>query len=208
MIRDHDFAPMTGMRLARHLYYAAALAFVAIGCTRNPSTSTGSRPSVVVLVRHGERATSAGDDPSLSDAGRARAAALADALGDAHVTRVITTQFRRTQETAAPLADRLGLRSTVIPIDLGDIRRYVAAVSDSVRRSGGVTLIVGHQNTVPAVIRALGGPTIPEICAEDYGDLYILVLGVRPGPSLLHETFGAPHPAHSATCAAAPTAPH
>ncbi len=208
MIRDHDCAPMTRVRLTRLASRTITLAFVAMGCTRSPSTSTGSRPSVVVLVRHGEKATSAGDDPSLSDAGHARAAALADALGDAHVTHVITTQFRRTQETAAPLAERLGLRPTVIPIDLSDIRRYVAAVSDSVRRSGGVTLIVGHQNTVPAVIRALGGPATPEICAEDYGDLYILVLGVRPGPSLMHETFGVPHPAHSATCAAAPTTPH
>ncbi len=199
---------MTGVRLTRLLYCAVALAFVAIGCTRSPATPTGSPSSVVLLVRHGERATSAGDDPSLSDAGRARAAALADALGDAHVTRVITTQFRRTQETAAPLVDRLGLRSTVIPIDLSNTRSYVAAVSDSVRRSGGVTLVVGHQNTVPAVIRALGGPAIPEICADDYGDLYILVLGVQPGPSLMHATFGAPHPAHNAACAAAPTTPH
>ncbi len=199
---------MTGGQLTRLLYPAVTLAFVAIGCARSPSTPTRSPASVVLLVRHGEKARSTGNDPPLSDAGRARAAALADALGDAHVTRVITTQFRRTQETASPLVDRLRLRPIVIPIDLGDIRSYVAAVSDSLLRSGGVTLIVGHQNTVPAVISALGGSAIPEICADDYGDLYILVLGVRPRPSLMRAMFGAPHPAHGATCATALTTPH
>ena len=208
MIRDHDCAPMTRVRLTRLASRTITLAFVAMGCTRSPSTSTGSRPSVVVLVRHREKATSAGDDPSLSDAGHARAAALADALGDAHVTHVITTQFRRTQETAAPLAERLGLRPTVIPIDLSDIRRYVAAVSDSVRRSGGVTLIVGHQNTVPAVIRALGGPATP-------GDLRrglwrFVYPGSRRTPrSITHaRDVRSPAPSTQRDVRAAPTTPH
>ena len=39
-----------------------------------------AQPSLVVLVRHGEKATEGGSDPSLSEAGKARAQALADAM--------------------------------------------------------------------------------------------------------------------------------
>ena len=69
----------------------------------------------VFLVRHAERAdTTPGaarrwpTDPDLSDAGRARAESLAAALKDAKITAIYTTEFKRTQQTAAPLAKALG----------------------------------------------------------------------------------------------------
>jgi hypothetical protein len=44
------------------------------------------------------------------------------------------------------------------------------------RHPGGVVLVVGHNNSVPAIIAALGGPRLPEICESTYGDLFILQL--------------------------------
>jgi phosphohistidine phosphatase SixA len=151
-----------------------------------PETGT----AIVLLVRHADKASVASLDPPLSETGEARAAALADALRDAGVTRILVDQSQRTQQTAIPLSRR-GLHAEVIPIDWNDPTAQVHAIADSARRPGAVTLVIGHRNTVPETIRLLGGPTVPEMRDTDYDDLYIMVLG--PGsatPVLIHASYG------------------
>jgi broad specificity phosphatase PhoE len=150
----------------------------------------GSSRAVVVLVRHADKAAAATNDPPLSDAGRARAAALADALRDAAVTRIIVDQSRRTQETAVPLSQRRGIRPEVVPIDWNDPAPQVRAIADSVKRPGNVTLVIGHRNTVPALIRALGAPPVAAMRDQDYDDLYVLVLGAPGAPVVIHASYG------------------
>lgn len=167
---------------------AAMLAFA--GLPLAMSTLPSTRSAVVLVIRHADKAVAATNDPPLSDAGRTRAAALADALRDAGITRVIVDQSQRTQETAAPFSQREGVHPTVVPIDWSDPAPQVRAIADSVRRPGGVTLVIGHRNTIPAIIRALGGPTIPDIPDSAYDDLYMLVLS--PGsaaPVFIHATY-------------------
>ena len=55
-------------------------------------------------------ATSMANDPDLSDVGRTRAQALATALKDAGVTAIFVTEYKRTQQTAEPLAKLLGIQ--------------------------------------------------------------------------------------------------
>ncbi|MGW4159900.1 histidine phosphatase family protein [Streptomyces sp. NPDC004788] len=80
--------------------------------------------TTLVLLRHGETlltpqrrlSGSGGSNPGLSPAGRRQADAVADAL--AHrggVEAVVTSPMRRCQETAQPVAARLGLRVQVDP---------------------------------------------------------------------------------------------
>src|SRR5215203_3829760 len=71
-------------------------------------------PTIVVLVRHAEKATSPGNDAGLTEAGRARADALADALHDARVDAVITSQYERTRMTAEPIAAARHLTPLVV----------------------------------------------------------------------------------------------
>ena len=70
---------------------------------------------VVFVVRHTEKATAGGNDPELSPAGHKRADALAQILKDSQITAVFVTEFKRTQETAAPLATATHLTPTIIP---------------------------------------------------------------------------------------------
>ena len=65
--------------------------------------------STIFIVRHAEKAESGGTDPDLSEPGKARAESLANILKDAGITAIYTTEFKRTQETAAPLAKILGI---------------------------------------------------------------------------------------------------
>lgn len=156
-------------------------------------------PTVVVLVRHAEKAPEGGRDPELSAAGAARADSLAVALADAGVDAVITTELRRTRLTAGPLLRALRLEPEVVPTGGGDA--HVRAVAEAVRRHAGHTvLVVGHSNTVHAIVGALGGPALDELCDHEYGNLFVLVL--RPGgrPSLLRTRYGAPDPAPTAPC--------
>ncbi|MEU6212480.1 bifunctional RNase H/acid phosphatase [Streptomyces sp. NPDC047023] len=79
-------------------------------------------PATFVLLRHGETALtpqkrfsgSGGSDPELSPAGRRQAAAVAEALAArGTIQTVVSSPLRRCRETAAGVADRLGLAVTV-----------------------------------------------------------------------------------------------
>jgi phosphohistidine phosphatase SixA len=156
--------------------------------------------SLVFLVRHAEKAEEPASDPSLTAAGVARAQALAAALRDAGVTAIITTQLRRTRDTAQPLANARGLTPEVVPISRSTVSTNVEAIVAAVRRhAGGVVLIVGHNNSVPAIIAALGGPRLPEICESTYGDLFVLQLSARE-PRLVRAHYGPPGSDSGADC--------
>ncbi|MGH9665016.1 MAG: histidine phosphatase family protein, partial [Bryobacteraceae bacterium] len=70
--------------------------------------------ATVILVRHAERASGMTADALLNAQGEARARRLAEALRDAGVRAIYTTEVRRTQQTAAPLAEWLHLKPIVI----------------------------------------------------------------------------------------------
>jgi phosphohistidine phosphatase SixA len=115
---------------------------------------------LVFLTRHAERAdgredTNAPGHPELSKAGQARARKLARMLKDAGITDIFVTEARRTHETAAPLAKALGLTPKVVP---WAERASIAARIESC--AGDAVLVVGHVDTVPDAIAALGGPDV------------------------------------------------
>ena len=140
----------------------------------------------IFVVRHAERAdagtggaTMMATDPELSDAGRARAQALAAALKDAKISAIYTTEYKRTRQTAEPLARALGLEITVVPAR--DMAAMIAKV-----KSGGNALVVGHSNTVGPVIEALGVAEPVKLSDEDYDNLFVVVRGETPTLVRLH----------------------
>jgi phosphohistidine phosphatase SixA len=162
-------------------------------------------PAMVVLVRHAERAAEPKDDPGLTEAGAARAGALAAALDQAGVTAIITTELRRTRDTAAPLAKARGLTPEIVAAR--GATAHAEAVAAAVRRHpGGVVLVVGHSNTVPSIIAALGGPKLPDLCDAAYSDLFVLATAgtpeglAAPGGRLVRSRYGAPDPPGASEC--------
>ena len=141
---------------------------------------------IVVLVRHAEPAAG-GTDPGLSTAGRRRAAILAKMLAGAGITAIFTSELRRTKETAAPLAHLL----SIVPVEIaGD----PTAAATQIKAAGKRVLVVGHTNTVPQIIGALGGPANVVINATEFDRLF--ALPVLDGPahgadSLLTLHYGA-----------------
>jgi broad specificity phosphatase PhoE len=91
----------------------------------------------VILVRHAEKASAPADDPPLTRDGQRRAEALADAVKNARPTAVITTNLRRTVETAQPSAMAANITAEQISINPEDVSQNVAAVAIAVRRHQG-----------------------------------------------------------------------
>jgi len=157
-----------------------------------------AQPTVVVLVRHAEKAAAPADDPPLTEAGRARASALAAALANTAVQAVITTELTRTRETARPLVDARHLTPEIVHSGARDA--HAKAVAEAVRAHMGQTvLVVGHSNTIPAIIAALGGPKLPDICDTQYSNFYTLVIREKK-VDLVVSSFGAPSPDPATTC--------
>jgi broad specificity phosphatase PhoE len=159
-----------------------------------PPAEDKGMPALVVLVRHAEKAAEPADDPPLTPAGLERARALVPALKDAGVTAIIISDTLRSRATAEPLAQALGLLPIVVGSSGGDAASRAAAVAAEVRRHpDGVVVVVGHSNTIPAIVAALGGPRLPDIPDKEFSQLLLL----RPaagGARLVRARYGAKDP--------------
>lgn len=145
--------------------------------------------TVIVLVRHAEKAALPPGDPGLAPAGERRARALADRLAQAPLGAVYATPYRRTQLTAAPAARVHGLAVTIRPA--GESAPSLARVLRQ-RHAGQTVLVVGHSNTVPALVLELTGIAVAPIDEADYGRLYTITLSSNAPPSLGQERFDPP----------------
>jgi broad specificity phosphatase PhoE len=149
-------------------------------------------PMTVVVVRHAEKAATPADDPPLTADGQARAQALFDALRDAHVGAIITTQLLRTRSTAEPTATALGIKPEVV---VAGGANHAKDVAGAIRTHVGKTvLVVGHSNTVPAIIEALGAKRPSAICDSKYDDLFIVTIASDGTAGVVHSTYGVRSP--------------
>lgn len=157
------------------------------------------RQPTVIIVRHAEKASQTERDPALSEIGFIRAAALDSVMLHARVTAVIVTPFRRTVETAALVATRYLLKPIVIPVE-GGVAAHAYAVARAARGFDGVVLIVGHSNTVLPIVRALGGPTLPDLCDSSYAQLFAVRIDADGAGRMIRSQYGAPDPAGPTFC--------
>jgi broad specificity phosphatase PhoE len=172
-----------------------------------PAFVQGQLPlRAVLVVRHGEKATTPKENPPLSPAGEARARALLDVLRDAGVTTVITTEQRRTRDTGAPLLAAAHLRGVIVPTS-PDRQRHADAVAAAARQAGGTVLIVDHQLTMPLIIAALGGPSVQTVCDMEFSNLYILLPADSARLQLIRSHYGEPDPPHGPGCHISPVSP-
>jgi len=166
---------------------------------RTPLIAQQAAATTVILVRHAEKAAAPANDPPLTDSGEARARALATIARDAGVTAIITTQFARTRETARPAAELLRITPDVVnaggALHVQEVARLVRS------HAGGVVLVVGHSNTVLAIVAALGAAQPPPICDNEYDGLYIVTVPANGVARVIRARYGAPSAAE-ATCTA------
>ena len=157
-----------------------------------------SKVTTVFLVRHAERDTTPpASDPPLNEAGKLRAQELARVLGKCGIKAIIPSQFLRTQQTAEPLAKQLGIVATPIPVKPNPANpqeiaeQSIREITEKIyQHSGEAILVVGHGNSVPAVIKALGGDLIPTIGEKEFDGLFIATVYRKGKAKVLHLKHG------------------
>lgn len=157
--------------------WLAALAGVLVIALAFWLVSAASTTTIFVM-RHAEKLTSnPGDpDPALAPAGEARALELAQFFGRAPkgqgLNAVIVSEFRRTQETVRPLANRLGIPVIVVPA----ADTAATAKRAHAENRGGRVLIVGHSDTVPEIVQELSGVDVGAMSETEYGIVYLVTI--------------------------------
>lgn len=155
------------------------------------------KPITVYLVRHAERADEPRQDPPLTEKGNARAQELARILGNANIKAIITSQFSRTKLTAEPLAKHANV--TVTSISLGLDRSNPRMISEQsttevtnkiLERAGESVLVVGHSNSIPDVIKMLGGDATPTIDEKKFDDLFVVTVYAKGKAKVAHMKYG------------------
>ena len=124
-------------------------------------------PSTFYVMRHLHTPEGA-TDPDLTQEGQGMAQLLADRFPGEPPATIFVSTTKRAQQTAAPLAARLG-----ITLILYDPRDTPALIAEALKEPPPV-LIVGHSNTVPDIVAALGGERPAPLVHEDFGDLWTI----------------------------------
>lgn len=141
--------------------------------------------TVVVVMRHAEKADATSADPPLSAAGVERAGRLAAIFGQRSgfgLDAIFVTHWRRTAATAEPLAQRLGTR--VITVQDDDVAGLEARILREYR--GQRVLVIAHSDTVPVIVHDLSrGAAVPPIAAGEYGTTYVVAIPRWSRPTVL-----------------------
>ncbi len=155
-------------------------AALALGAVLTTWSSVADAQRAILLVRHADRLDDSEDTP-LSKAGEARAQLLARLLKDAGVTAIYTSQFQRTIKTAEPLASSLQIKPVSIPAaDREGLFKRIRA-----ENRNDIVLIVGHDRSLPALLKLFGHPVDITIVPTEYDNLFVLVPKDSGPPTVL-----------------------
>ncbi len=152
--------------------------------------ATFRRPvTTIIIVRHAEKIIDPNNpDVDLSAAGYARAKEIARVFGDAGINAIYATQYKRTQLTVKPLSDKTGVPVTVVNSrNTADLLGQIRA-----QHSGQTIFIAGHNNTVPEIVEALGGPKYPTIPESEFDNLFIVTVYRTGKAKVVKMKYGSP----------------
>ena len=123
-------------------------------------------PSTYYVVRHLHTPEGAAD-PDLTEEGQRHARLLADWFeGQEAPAAIFVSTTKRAQQTAAPLAAKLGITPR-----LYDPRDTPGLIAEVMKEPPPV-LIVGHSNTVPDIVELLGGEKPAALQETDFGAIW------------------------------------
>jgi broad specificity phosphatase PhoE len=164
---------------------AATVVVAGFAYWRSMTTTT------IVVIRHAEKQVNSISDAPLAPDGELRAARLAQMFGDAaqfgRLQKIYVTDTRRSQQSAAALAQRLALVPEIVAARTGS-RELARRVLRENR--GGRALVIGHSNTVPEIVAALGDSSdVPAMADDEFDTLYVVTVPTVGRPSVLRMKY-------------------
>ena len=142
--------------------------------------------TTVFLVRHAEKSKTPVDNPLLTEEGTQRSKDLIHVLGSAGIKTIYVSQWTRTQLTAEPVAKHLGIKPE--QMDAADSKKLADTILT--KHAGQTVLVVGHSDTVPEIIAALGGPSMPELGEFEFDNLFVVTVYTPGKASVVRLKYG------------------
>lgn len=129
-----------------------------------------AQKKTIILVRHAEKADATSVDPDLSPEGKQRADRLMKVVEKYRPGAVYSTDFKRTRDTAAPMAARRKLQ-----VQTYDAKKPSELVDAIMKSKTKRFLIVGHSNTIPGLANLLGKKDLfKNLDESEYGAIWIV----------------------------------
>ncbi len=128
------------------------------------------KTTTIYFIRHAEKIDSS-KNPDLSSVGLERAAHWGKIFSETTFDAIYSTDFKRTQQTAAPTAENKKLDITLYDAKSLDFDKFK---SDNL---GKTILVVGHSNTTPDFVNKLINQNVYAAIEDtNFGNLYIVTL--------------------------------
>ncbi len=107
--------------------------------------------STFYLIRHAEkeRVNKSERDPKLNEKGIIRALNWKDYFIDKDISKIYSTNYKRTLETVKPIEEAIGLTAILYSPSNIDYKNFILS------NKGEKVLIVGHSNTIPGFVNEL-----------------------------------------------------
>lgn len=133
------------------------------------TSSFSQKVSTYYLIRHAEKQVVDNPNPELTEKGILRAENWAVIFKDIKFEAVYSTDYLRTIATAQPTAQSQNLEIMLYHPTKIDIKQFLKETE------GKTVLIVGHSNTIPAMVNKLiGEEKYEDMEDENFGNLYIV----------------------------------
>jgi phosphohistidine phosphatase SixA len=122
------------------------------------------------FIRHAEKVEDGSRDPALTRVGEERAKSIADLLVGNSVSHIFSTPYRRTMDTAKPIAFSQGLSITEYnPADLTGFAEQLKTLS-------GTIVVVGHSNTTPGMVNLITGGSLEDLDERVYDRIFVVTI--------------------------------
>jgi broad specificity phosphatase PhoE len=126
---------------------------------------------IFYLIRHAEKRNDATRNPDLSDKGKERVKNYINYFSNIKLDSVYTTNFKRTFQTANPIATSKGIKPIYYNPSLVNLNYFVK------KHKGQSVLIVGHSNTTPNFAnKLLGKMAYTQMMENDYSSIYKITI--------------------------------
>jgi broad specificity phosphatase PhoE len=122
------------------------------------------------LVRHAEKVSDGTSDPGLTPAGELRAASLAGWLSGRDIQAIWSSDYKRTRDSAAPSARKLMLETRIYD------PRDQSVLQQQLHNEHQNALVVGHSNTIPALVSRLCDCEMEALDESQYDQLYLVTI--------------------------------
>ena len=151
-------------------YFIKILLFFGLSHIFNSCQPTQRKLASFILIRHAEKILSSSNDPQLSTKGWQRANELVHVFEAVDIDAVYASPYRRSIDTAKPLAKAKQLE--ILNYNPDELDSFAQKLLNT--HMGETVVIVGHSNTTPQLINALLGTNYPNLEETEYDWVYFV----------------------------------